>query len=1148
MNFKTLIINFLFLFCISIVSTSQNKPQFDVPLSDTVIVNSGADFLFVSNLNDGDFDGQDLTFEVNSSEESLLKIDSVSYNRGDKMAVIHVSEQGIPGSAIVTVSVSDDDGTTAKDFPVVVSEYTHHGIKFEIHDAVFWQEVVPLSETPVYGSVVQSTNMASAYSRLNWDEIPLTVSAGCNDPNLCDGHDFATGFLEGYLVPKNSGDYTFYMNGDGDYALFLSSDKSFENADIIAAQSDNHGKIGAVTGGRKSDPIPLDSGKVYAIYAVQWNIHQENGGIKWELPGQLSAQYIDGKYLYPEYDINRPENVNNVRITATGDRFLRVAWDKSSDDQKLSGYNIYLNGAKVNPAVVSTSEYLFENLNASTKYSIAVTAVDKVRNESFVQQIVNVETLSPDTIPPTPPVNLSADVSTGLAIQISWDGATDGQTSIFGYHVYLNGELYNSDSLITVNSTVLKVLTPDTEYELQIEALDAGMNVSEKSEVFKVSTSAFDPLDENLGIKTGKLEFSASAMSYNEGIGINPDFKSGEVFNSEHTTLLEDLQPGAIRWGALTANPLSFSDYVGAGKSVTIGKFIERCNQFGAYTAFCCGVENSTDWRKNPDTFLRFLEYINGPDDTPGGKLRVAEGYSEPFLKNSPGLIFEFGNEVWGANAHNAQIGSDYNAYAEWCREMAAMMKASPYYDSAKIYLTYSSRYPSREKSYGLNEKIIDGNDGIVDWTAPSGYLGGNLNYDPALPPANSELEYYANVRDLADDFLGGMLNSHKYEVDKTGRLMKQYMYESNTTTPTYNGRLGQALLSTDYYLTSMELGSAIPTVFHLTGGEWRITEPENDYRRLPLFITSKYVNTLCKGDVLYNTYTSNQQGKSYQGAKFSARPVGIHTYRNEQGYSIVFISRDYEDDHYVQLDFPEEFSFNSDGKMVVISGEDFSTKNTVIDSSTVTVENGMVVKVPKYAMVVVHFDAENIELENLPLAYYPYPRIENIDIPQGNKTFSEPGETIPFSAKITPVDSWDRKVEWTLFNNSGNFSISQSGTFCYVTAGNRLENETDSLILRSSSRDGKIYDEVVLYLPINVGTKNISKTGKLKVYPNPAKDILTVELNADDTLRIFNIQGIKVLEKDVTAGRNEIDIKNLSHGIYTLQVSGKSERLVIRE
>ncbi len=1146
MSFKPLIISFVLLFYCSFLSFSQNKPEFEVPESDTVIVNSGTDFLIVSNVNDGDFTSQDLSFECSSSNESILKIDSVSYSSGNRLAIIYISEQGILGSVNVTVSVSDQDGTTAKVFGVIVSEYTNHGIKFEIHDAVFWQEVVPLNETPVYGSVIQSTNMAAAYSRLNWNEIPLTVSAGCNDPNLCDGHDFATGFLEGYLVPKKNGNYTFYMNGDGDYALFLSSDKSFENAEIIAAQSDNHGKTGAISGGRKSDPVPLDSGKVYAIYAVQWNIHQENGGIKWELPGEFSAGYIDGSYLYPEYDTNRPATVENIRVTATGDRFVRIAWDKSSDDRKLSGYNIYLNGVKMNSAIVSDNGFLFENLTPSTKYSIAVTAVDLVRNESFIQHIVNVETLGPDTVPPTPPTILSAEVTAGLAVQVSWDGAADAETGIFGYRIYLDGKLYNTDSLFPVNSAILKVLAPATEYEIQIEAVDAGMNVSAKSEIFKIKTSEFDPQDENLGIQTGKLEFSAKAMSYSEGIGINTDYKSGEVFNTAHTTLLNDLQPGAIRWGALTANPLNFSDYTGAGKSVTIGKFIERCNEFGAFTAFCCGVDNNTDWRKNPDTFLRFLEYVNGPDDTPGGQLRTAEGYSEPFLKNSPGLIFEFGNEVWGANAHNAQIGSDYNAYAKWCREMATKMKTSPYFDSTKIYLVYSSRYPGREQSYGLNEKIIDGDNGEVDWTAPSGYLGGNLNYDRALPQANSELDYYNNVRNLADGFLSGMINSHKYEVDKTGRLMKMYLYESNTTTPTYNGRLGQALLSADYYLSAMETGAAIPTIFHLTGGEWRITEPENNYRRLPLFIAAKYINKFCKGDVLYNTYYSNRQGKSYQGAKFSARPVGIHTYRSEQGYSMVLISRDYVNDHYVQVDFPDDFAHRSEGKMFVINGEGFSTKNAVADSSAVTVEDGMIIKVPKHSFVLLHFDAENQEMEKLPLAYYPYPHIEKIDIPQGNKTFTERNETIAFSAKITPADSWDRHVVWSLLNNSGNYSLTESGTFCYVSSGSRLSNETDSLILRASGRDGKVYDEVVLYLPETVAVELVPSKQEVKIYPNPANEILTVETATDDTLQIFDMNGIKVLEKDIKAGCNQVDIKHLSQGIYMINAGGKSEPLIV--
>ena len=1149
MIFKTLFFPLFLVLCFSLTAISQNKPQFELQSIDTLIVNSGSSFLIISNINDGDFTKQEITFKVTSSDENVLKVDSVSHKTGDKMALIRVSDQGILGKVTLTVSLTDADGTTTKDFEVLVSEYKHYGIKFEIHDAVFWQEVVPLNETPVFDSIVQSTNMTAAYSSLDWDKIPLTVSAGCNDPNLCDGHDFATGFMEGFLVPKKSGNYTFYMNGDGDYALYLSTDRSFSHAKIIAAKSDNYGSVGTAAGGRKSAEISLDSGMVYAIYAVQWNIHQENGGIKWELPGVINASYIDGAYLYPVYDTKRPETVQNIRTEASGDKFIKLAWDKSSDDQQLAGYNIYLDGIKMNSDPCAANEFLLEGLMASTEYSIAVTAIDMVNNESFIDFILNTKTLDIDTIPPTPPTSFTADVVTGLAIQVSWYGASDSQTEIYGYNVYVNGELYNTEGLISANSVILKVLSPGTEYEVEIEALDAGMNVSEKSVVFKVSTSAFDPLSNNLGLKTGKLEFSERAMSYNEGIGINPDFINGAVFNAAHTSLLKDLRPGAIRWGALTANPLSFSNYTGGGKSVTIGKFIERCNDMGAFTAFCCGVENNTDWRKDPETFIRFLEYINGPDDTPGGQLRVAEGYTEPFLKNSPGLIFEFGNEVWGADAHNAQIGNDYTAYAKWCRAMATKMRESAYYDSTKIYLAYSSRYPSREMSYGLNEKIIAGDTGQVDWTAPSGYLGGNLNYDPSLPPSSSELEYYKNLRVRADEYLTGMISSHKYEVNITGRVMEQYMYESNTTTPTYNGRLGQALLSTDYYLTAMELGSAIPTIFHLTGGEWRITEPENNYRRLPLFITAKYINRFCKGDVLYNTYQSNEKGISQQGSTFGARPVGLHTYRNAEGYSVVMISRDYIDDHYVMIDFPDDFSFVPEGKMYVIGGIDYNTKNSVIDSVMVTVQDQMLVKVPKHSMVLLHFKAGNIELQNLPLAYYPYPGIEKVVINEGDYHFTKPSETVKFTANISPTDSWDKNIKWTLSNNSGYFTILPSNSYCFVVAGNRLENETDSLILRASSRDGKVYDEVVLTIPKTaVGIKDDLQQTGFKLYPNPAKDMITLEMNSDDTVSIYNINGAKVLERKLNAGRHEIKISNLSQGIYTVHVNGESERLIIKE
>jgi len=1149
MNLKSLFHIVLILFLIPITSWAQNNPQFDLPERDTVIIHSGRDFLIISDIQDGDSGEQELSLEVATSNEAVLKVDSVSYKQGNRMALIWVSDQGVLGTVDLSVTLTDADGSTTKEFQVLISEYTHYGLKFEIHDAIFWQEVVPLNETPIYQTIVQTTNMGLTYNKLPWSKIPLTVSAGCNNPSLCDGHDFNTGFVEGFLAPKISGNYTFYMNAPNDFALFLSTTEKFQNANVIASSSDNHGKVGTVVDGyRKSVPVSLDSGKVYAFYAAQWNVHNESGGIKWELPGHFSSQFIESPYIYPEHDTKRPDIVKNISIGSVGDRFLRVTWDASKDDQKLKGYHVYLNGKKANSSIVTSTDFLIEGLEGSTTYSIAVTAVDHVNNESLVNNIVNAKTLETDDIPPTPPTSLTIVEATGLALEISWDGASDDQSGIYAYHIYLNGELYNTESLVFGNSVVLKVLQPDTEYAIQIEALDNGRNVSEKSQIFKVNTTTFDPLDDNLGLNTGKLVFSTKAMSYNEGLGINADYKNGPVFNTDHTMLLEDMKPGAIRWGALTANPLSFSDYVGADKSVTIGKFIERCNEFGAFTAFCCGVEDQTDWRKDPETFIRFLEYINGPDDTEGGQLRVAEGYTEPFLKNSPGLIFEFGNEVWGSTAHEAQIGKDYNVYAAWVREIARKMRASAYYDSTKIFLAYSSRYPSREQSYGLNEKIINGDQGEVDWTAPSGYLGGNLNYDPALPAYDSELEYYQNVRNRADNYLTGILSSHKYEVEKTGQLMEQYMYESNTTTPTYNGRLGQALVSFDYYLTAMELGSAIPTIFHLTGGQWRITEPENNYRRLPLFLTAKYFNHFCKGDVLNNTYTSNQNKTSGTGARFSERPVGAHTYRNEKGYSMVFVSRDYVNDHYVQVELPEDFNYNPEGKLFQLTGEDFNTKNMVIDTLDITIEDGMIINVPKHAMVLVHFTADEIEMENLPLAYYPYPKIESIQIPQGNQTISKPLESKMFSAVISPSDSWDRMVKWTLLNNSGNFNINELGLYCTVSARSDLANDTDSLILRASSRIGDVYTDVVIYLPNSLSAEKILDNEAMKIYPNPVKDKLMVEVRKNDKLEIYNAAGTKVMEKIMDAGWNEIPVHHLTNGVYTVKVGNNPGQLIIKE
>jgi len=58
-------------------------------------------------------------------------------------------------------------------------------------------------------------------------------------------------------------------------------------------------------------------------------------------------------------------------------------------------------------------------------------------------------------------------------------------------------------------------------------------------------------------------------------------------------------------------------------------------------------------------------------------------------------------------------------------------------------------------------------------------------------------------------------------------------------------------------------------------------------------------------------------------------------------------------------------------------------------------------------------------------------------------------------------------------------------------------------------------------------------------VYPNPATNTLHLNIDEDATLSITDIQGRKLLQKNVSCGDNEIDISGLNSGMYIYQING---------
>lgn len=120
------------------------------------------------------------------------------------------------------------------------------------------------------------------------------------------------------------------------------------------------------------------------------------------------------------------------------------------------------------------------------------------QNNPFFMQFYNSENLpgppfliklSADTIPPTIPLNLKANLISTNFVNIAWNSSTDN-VGVAGYKIYLNGVFYSTSS-----DTARKVLglSPATTYNFYVTAYDEAGNESAISNIVNATTLAVLP-------------------------------------------------------------------------------------------------------------------------------------------------------------------------------------------------------------------------------------------------------------------------------------------------------------------------------------------------------------------------------------------------------------------------------------------------------------------------------------------------------------------------------------------------------------------------------------------------------------------------------------------------------------------------------
>ncbi len=172
----------------------------------------------------------------------------------------------------------------------------------------------------------------------------------------------------------------------------------------------------------------------------------------------------------------------NVRQTGSTINSISIAWNASSDNVGVAGYEIYRNGSLVRTQ--AGTSYTDTGLSVFTTYTYTISAYDGVNNFSSLSAPLYGGTAA-DVTPPSVPDNLHKISSTVSSITLGWDASTDN-VGVIGYHLYRNGTLIASPAGSSYTDSGLSV---STNYTYTISAYDNVSNESATSAPYLTASS-----------------------------------------------------------------------------------------------------------------------------------------------------------------------------------------------------------------------------------------------------------------------------------------------------------------------------------------------------------------------------------------------------------------------------------------------------------------------------------------------------------------------------------------------------------------------------------------------------------------------------------------------------------------------------------
>ncbi|MEO1447874.1 MAG: PA14 domain-containing protein, partial [Bacteroidota bacterium] len=785
-----------------------------------------------------------------------------------------------------------------------------------------------------------------------------------------DANYFFHGIMSGIIIPQVDGPYTFEVDGDaeGNPTLWLAEGLGYAN---FPNEPNPIDPVNFTAYDDSAGTVILEAGKPYYFEAHHRQIINDwELDLQWQTPGDPTLRPLTDNDVALYVDTELPSAPLNLTATL-GETVALVDWEESVDNDAIAGYHVFVNGARANEILLLSGPFLVDSLMGNTPYEFTVVAVDVFGNHSFPADLLRLTTPVADLNPPATANNLVADLITAFKAEVSWDAVPGA----LGYDLYVDGTKVN-EAFITADSFVIRDLLPETTYALELRTLNVSLVASVNPATLSITTLPFDALNTQEDVYLIDTEMILDPVARSTGIGINFGPGLDVMLRNDplaFDSLTQQFQPGGFRFGAITANSISFTEATGTSPDwATYGEYAQASlDAGGKFVALTVGPGPNEDYFLNPNqAFTRLMEYLGGDGSTAGGARRVAEGFTDPFIPQFDKILIELGNEVWGGNAHNSPIGISYaTTYLPWCQQVTDIISSSPYYDPDRIMVVISARSP---RFPGFHPPIFNStalDDDFPYLLALSGYVGGNIMDDGEDfgSLTNNRLAYHKESYKVMRNYLRGIGDINNFARNLTDRTWAFYPYESNCTQNTYHGSLGQALLMIDYLHEFTLRGAFFPSLFHLEGGQWRMVTREADgsYTKRPLFEVGALSNVLTRGGIQLRTArTTFRQLTDPAGASFDLAPVGVHAFNRGNAYTLMYFSRDFEHDYIARVDLPDILGTISNARMITLSGANFDAESVEVSEMPVSISDGMLIDVAKYSLVLLSFEAGDFALE----------------------------------------------------------------------------------------------------------------------------------------------------------------------------------------